>query len=210
MIAALEFYVRSLNLRDNLPIPCSFCIEGNSGDRKVVTLNEAYRHPEQIAVRQWSLTDCEDNQALPALQEQIILREEVFDSKAVVMCEHAILDLVNGVTIPSSRNFRNRPMPLDQYLRYYDTLLTMERQLFIKETWVWREFLKVYLPLMYSMMFGERDEFDRLREAMLLISQNQPELWHKWLRWKKYMLDMPGLPGEIVFHEEYDRTFRFV
>jgi hypothetical protein len=173
-------------------------------------LNDAYRHPDQIAVRQWNLTECEDNQSLPTIQERIIPRGEVFISDAVIIPNHRLLNLVNGIGIPSGLNFRNKPMPADQYTRFYDKLLSMESQLFIKETWVWREFIRVYLPLMYTLIYSERDEFDRLREIMSMIPTNQPELWHKWLRWKKYMLDMPGVPGEILFYKEYGSVFRFV
>lgn len=210
MIAALEFYIRSLKIRDNLPIPCSFCVESYLGDRKVITLNEAYRHANQVAVRHWNLTDCIDTQSLPAIEEKVIPRNEVFTNEAVIIPGCRILNLVSGVAISSGLNMRNRPMTAEQYNRYYDDLLSMNSQNYIKEIWVWREFVRVYLPLLYSLIYGERDELDRLRELMSSLAVKQPELWHKWIRWKKYMLDMPGLPGEVLFYDDYPSAFRFL
>ncbi len=205
MIVALEFYVRSLDLRNNLPIPCSFCLESSLGDRKVVTLNEAYRQPELVAVRHWHLSDCIREQTLPVLTEKIVRKSEVFDHDFVVVPKHRILSYYTPY-VPCSFNLSNRPLYENQFNTLYDNFLRTDIHLRFKEVWIWREFLKAYLPFMASIMWDERDEVNRLREMMSLVQTNQQELWHKWLRWRKYMLDLPGLPGEIAFCREYGKN----
>jgi len=205
MIVALEFYVRSLKLRDNLPVPCSFCLESIQGDRKVVTLNAAYRHPELVAVRHWLLSDCLNEQSLPAITEKLVPRAEIFDHDFVVVPQHRIMAFYCPF-IASSLNFPNKPMRADEFSMLYDSLLRTDIHTHHKETWVFREFVKVYLPFMSDMLheigvFG--NEFAKLRELMAAIMNTQPELWHKWLHWRKYMIDYDGIPGEIAFCREY-------
>jgi len=210
MLVALEFYVRCLDLRNNLPVPCSFCLENEHGDRKVVTLNEAYRHPELVAVRHWLLSDCTREHALPVLSEKLVPREQVFDHDFVVVPEHKIMNF-QGHFIPSSFNFTNKPMPEEQFLKLYENFLLNDVHLYYKETWIWREFLKVYLPFMSSFSWDAHDEFSRLREMMRLVMVAHPELWHKWLHWRKYMIDFNGLPGEAAFRREYGKAvFSFI
>lgn len=204
MIVALEFYVRSLNLRDNLPVPCSFCLESSLGDRKVVTLNAAYRHPELVAVRHWLLSDCLNEQSLPAISEKLIPRDDIFDHDFVVVPQHRIMSFVSPY-IASSLNFPNKPMPQDQFSMLYDGLLRTDVHIAYKEAWVFREFTKVYLPFMSDLLWGEGEarEINKLRELMAAVMNAQPELWHKWLHWRKYMIDFQGVPGEIAFCREY-------
>lgn len=210
MIVALEFYIRCLDLHNNLPIPCSFCLENGDGDRKVVTLNEAYRHPELVAVRHWLLSQCVSEQALPVLNEQLIPRDEVYCHDFVVVPQHSIMSF-QAPFIPSSLNVNHKPMPADQFTNLYTNFLRTDVHLYYKETWIWREFLKTYMPFMASFIWDERDELGRLRDLMSLVMNSHPELWHKWLHWRKYMIDFQGLPGEIAFCREYgSKVFSFV
>lgn len=203
MTVALEFYIRCLNLRDNLPIPCSFCVESNWGDRKVVTLTDAYRQPTFVAVRHWLLSDCEADQSLPAIQEKLVLRNEVFKDPFVIIPQHSILKYV-GHCVPHSINTAWRPPTPDVFASYYDSFLNPDVHVFYKELWVWREFIKVYLPFMaVSTSVEPKEEISRLREIMMMILNTQPELWRKWQHWRKYMTVFDGLPGELAFHSEY-------
>ncbi len=210
MLVALEFYVRCLDLRHNLPIPCSLCLEGENGDRKVVTLNEAYRQPDVIAVRHWHLSDCAGTQALPAISEKLVPRQQVFDSDFVVVPDHRLMHY-RGHFIPSGLNTQRTPMSEETFSTFYNNFLRTDAHLHHKEVWIWREFIKAYIPYMSSFFVNdERDEFTRLRDLMSLIQHTQAELWHKWLHWRRYMLDFAGLPGEIAFCREYgDAVFTF-
>jgi hypothetical protein len=206
MIVALDFYVRSLNLRDNLPVPCSFCLESTLGDRKVVTLNAAYRHPELVAVRHWLLSDCLREQSLPALNEKLIPRESIFEHEFVIVPQHQIMGFVSPYIV-SSLNFSDKPMPQDQFSMLYDGILRTDVHTVYKEAWIFREFTKVYLPFMIDMLFeGESRSVDKWRELMAAVMTAQPELWHKWLHWRKYMIDFQGIPGEIAFCREYGQS----
>lgn len=210
MIVALEFYVRCLNLRDNLPIPCSFCLENAQGDRKVVTLHEAYRHPEVVAVRHWHLSDCVEKQSLPVLSEKLVPKEGVYDHEFVVVPQHRIMSF-HTTSIPNSLNSVSKPMSPEHFFFYYTNLLNTDLHMRYKETWIFREFMKAYMPFMASFTWDDRDEFSRLRELMSLVKENQPDLWLKWLNWRKYMIDFAGLPGEMAFCRQYgSATFSFV
>ena len=210
MIVALEFYVRCLNLRHNLPVPCSFCLEHKDGDRKVVTLHEAYRRPDLVAVRHWHLSECLNEQALPVLSEKLVPKGEVYDSDFVVVPDHRIMSY-HSPFIPASLNSLRTPMSQEQFSGLYNTFLRTDVHLHYKETWIWREFLKAYLPFMINLFSDDRDELTRLRDLMSLVMNTQSQLWHKWLHWRRYMIDFQGLPGEIAFCREYGRAvFHFV
>lgn len=206
MLLALEFYVRCLDLRHNLPVPCSFCLENTQGDRKVVTLNDAYRKPNLVAVRHWHLSDCLNEQALPSLSEKLVPQEELFQSDFVVVPDHRIMGYHSPPVI-SSLNLLSRPMKADQFLPLYESLFKPDVHLFYKETWVWREFLRVYLPFMSSYLSEFENEVQKLRELMAVVMTGQPDLWHKWLHWRKYMIDFQGIPGEVAFCREYGSSY---
>lgn len=211
MIVAVEFYVRCLNLRNNLPVPCSFCLQSEARDRKVVTLSEAYRRPDLVAVRHWHLSDCVDKQSLPTISEKLIPRSEIFNHDFVIVPNHYLMDFHGPCYIPSSLNTVRTPMTQEQFANFYSAFLRTDAHTYFKETWVWREFIKTYLPFLSGLLDDERDEVKRLRDAMQIVMQMQPELWHKWLHWRRHMLDFSGLPGELAFCREYaGSVFTFV
>lgn len=140
----------------------------------------------------------------------MVSKKEVFDHDFVVVPDHRIMAFHNPC-IPNSLNFIGKPMPQEQFSTFYAGLLRTDIHLHYKETWVFREFLKAYMPLMSSFVWNERDEFSRIRGMMNLVRDNQLDLWRKWLNWRKYMIDFAGLPGEIALCREYGKeTFKFV
>jgi len=176
-----------------------------------VTLNEAYRRPDLVAVRHWHLSECLNEQSLPVLSEKLVPREEVYDSDFVVVPDHRLMTY-HSPFIPASLNSLRQPMSQDQFVTFYNAFLRTDVHLHYKETWIWREFMKAYLPFMAGLLISdERDEITRLRDLMSLVMNTQPQLWHKWLHWRRYMIDFKGLPGEVAFCREYGpAVFRFV
>ncbi len=143
MLLALEFYVRTINPRVNLPVPSSFCVQSGDGDRKVVTLHAAYKRPDVVAVRHWHLSDCTRHCSLPGLKEKLVARDKVLDDDFVVIPDHRILKF-KSQPLPQDRNTIRGPMPVDLHNEIYDRILSTESHQLVKCLWVWREFVKIY------------------------------------------------------------------
>ena len=204
MILALEFYTRSLNLRNNPQIPCSFCLESDLGHRKVVSLNYAYRSKNTIAVRHWNLSDCPVEQALPALSEKIIPISQIYDHDSVVVPNHKIM-FYNCPSLASSSNNHDNPTNIQFFSRVYDSIFDFQHSnylgshLYYKETWIWREFVRSYLSINYSF-----DQISKLRQLLYsMSSSSNSKIWYTWLLWKKYLLDFPNTPGEMLYCRQY-------
>lgn len=203
MLLVLEFLLRTLDSLVNLPVPCSLCLQSGYGDRKVVTLNRSYRQPDTIAVRHWYLSDCTRNCSLPGFTETLVSYAEVTGDPSVILPDHCILAF-NATPIPNGQDTFRGPITAKEYNNFYDGICLMQEHAMTKDLWVFREFVKVYLPyLCDSSPLDERVELEWLMNLAATVKETEPDLWLKWNHWRRYLTHFKGLPGELVFGPLY-------
>ena len=96
-------------------------------------------------------------------------------------------------------------MVSEVYVGHYNATLTGLDHFQHKMDWLWREFAKTYLPslLTEKIAFVPRPYRIVAEEQRTLLYVYYKDLWQYWEKWRKYLLDLPGIHGELIFRKEY-------
>ena len=205
MNLGIEYLVRTDLIKGLFTVPCSlFLTNFDTGAKLVITISNEFTPTEFYNVKHWNITACKNEQVLPSFAEYQVPKNEVFTSHYTVVNGYRLLSFTYG-GIPIFLNSIHGPMEANTYEMYYNGVLTGIGHFQNKENWLWREFTKIYVPHLstsnstyipkpYSMIANEQRS---------IVYAYYKDLWQYWEKWMKYLLDFPGIHGELLFRKEY-------
>lgn len=209
MQLAIEYLARQGMLRQLFEVPCSLFVVGMGMPNKIsITISEEFKPSNFYCVKHWRVHECDKKQALPSFAECRVPKSEIFDHEAIIMPDYRSM-IYHASPIPFSHNQYNRPMKDETYNYYYDNYLNSYRHREEKINWLWDCFLSTYLPHLcgkshYISQFKSDSEIASDQRSMVAASHT--EVWQCWSKWCKYMLYLDGIPGELVFMDEYRKS----
>lgn len=205
MNLAIEYILRNKKIHTMLSIPCSLFLTTNTDDKFIVTLNNYWGSSEIIIVKHWKLWETKPEDRLPPFVEMKINREDVFTSPMTVIENCKIMDYFEQPYETGGRQHTDYPLGYEEARLYQDSLDNLYQSNLHKEkktNWLWAEFDRIYIPMDLRLQYGDDPNGGQQLQREIVQFYSRP-LWHKWLMWKKYLLDFSGTSAELVFRKEY-------
>lgn len=217
MNLGMEYLVRSGLVRDFMTFPCSIFVK--SGEDKIaVTINKANTgHTEtciQYSVKNWFISDCDEGQPIPSMQEEIVRDVDLFHSPSVILEGYSPLYFdCNSLEWKRNRGNNGHPMPDYIYEDYFHKMLSPATHQIKKEAFLWACFTEAYIPSIKFMIDDDYRDYVPMShrrtlkktvhvEQQKLVERNFKTIWWAWRKWKKFML-FNTVPGELIFMRDY-------
>jgi hypothetical protein len=224
MNLGIEYLVRSGLVRGFLEFPCSIFVKSASDDKIVVTINEANtqndKHAVLYSVRNWFVSDCDEKQPIPSMEETIVRDVDLFIDPAVVLPGFSPLYFdCNSLEWKRNRGNDGHPMPDYIYEDYFNKMLFPTSHKVKKESFLWNCFTTAYIPSIRHMVNDEmsieympgympslrRKSKNKAHSVQQkLVERNFKTIWQAWLKWSKFML-FDTVPGELIFMRDYSQ-----
>ena len=215
MNLGIEYLVRSGIVREFIKFPCSIFVK--SGEEKIaVTINKANIQDDEncvlYSVRNWFISECDEKQPIPSMDESIVRDVDLFHStKVVIRGFSPIYFDCNSIEWKRNRGNNGHPMPDYIYEDYFHKMLSPTAHKIKKENFLWGCFTKAYIPSVHHMVsekynFGEylggSPRSSTFLKQQKLVEENFRAIWWAWLKWKKFMI-FDTVPGELIFMRDY-------
>lgn len=224
MNLGIEYLVRSGLIREFMVCPCSIFVKSGD-DKKVVTINKANiqndEHSTLYCVRKWFVSDCDEQQPIPSMEESIVRDIDLFISPEVILRGYAPLYFdCSSVEWKRNRGNNGHPMPEYIYENYFHKMFTPIAHSIKREHFLWGNFTSAYIPAIDHIAVEDesylrsgwtagpfrrntrRQKTPSYAGQQKLIERNFKNIWHAWLKWKKFML-FDTVPGELIFMRDY-------
>lgn len=203
MTPAIEYLVRTEVIRGWLTIPCSlFLFKKENNKKVVVSIDEEFKVSSFYSVKYWEIEKCSNEQHLPFMTEQRILKNSIFEYSKTLFAHHNLLHY-SQEPINSSYNSFKSPMSSDLYNYFFENQIESSVHKKTRMNWLWMQFIRVYLPDLYranSYISSISRSDAKIAEDQSNICKNKKKYWKIWLTWQKHMLLNSA---ELVFYKEY-------
>lgn len=188
----IEYLARSGCSKKLFKSPCSVFQEREDGSKAVVTIDEK---KEGYAVRRWKLFECNEEHALPPMDERI---EKDLDKIKIIEEDYKNIPYICQPISTCDNSFQSA-MPSYIYEYRIENYFNNYRHQLAKDAWLWESFMDTYKPQIdeeVKLIAGKLGFLDEVQKS--IIKHEFPKLWKYWIMWKKYMLHKT-IPGELVF-----------
>lgn len=222
MNLGIEYLVRSGLVREFITFPCSVFVKSADGIKIAVTINKANightEHCTQYSVKKWFISDCDEKQPIPSMQEEIVRDVDLFHSPSVILKGFSPLYFdCSSVEWKRNRGNNGHPMPDYMYEDYFHKMFSPTGHKVKRESFLWEAFTEAYIPSIRHMVDQSYsfDEFvpnsirsrrtarnDVHVSQQKLVERNFKTIWWAWRKWKKFML-FDSVPGELIFMRDY-------
>lgn len=209
MNLAIEYMIRSGELRASMKFPISLFVQNSeTNEKRVVTVYEAF-HENRLAVKHWLVSNCHEDEEVPPCVGHEIGRDELFSSEHTVLSRFDLYGYNADPFKTGRKQHTDEPMASideEEYNSKFDFLLNSKKHQLCRTNWLWDRFKnaykfdhKGYLPTR-SDVYGS------------VLKSEAPHLLKKWVLWRKYMLDFStqagDVAGELLFHAPYKELVR--
>ena len=219
MNLGIEYLVRSGLAGEFMEFPCSIFVK-SANSKVAITINKANtghtKHCTQLSVKNWFISDCDEDQPIPSMQEHMVRDVDLHISPAVVLKGFSPLYFdCSSLEWKRNRGNNGHPMPDYIYEDYFHKMLSPTSHKVKKESFLWECFTEAYIPSIKHMVEGDYsfDEFvpRSIRKTVKdtiyakqqrLVETNFKTIWWAWIKWKKFML-FDTVPGELIFMRDY-------
>jgi hypothetical protein len=205
MNLAIEYLLRNKKIHTMLSVPCSLFLTTDTDNKFVVTISNCWGNSDLLIVKHWRIWETKPEDKLPPFIEVKINKEEVFTSPMTIIENCKILDYQEQPFEAGGRQHTDYPLGYEESRQYQESLDNFYQSTLHKErkaNWLWEEFDKIYIPIDLKLQYGTDPNGGQQLQREIIQFYSKP-LWHKWLLWKKYLLEFPGTSAELVFRREY-------
>lgn len=168
----------------------------------------------RYTIKQWMLTDCESDQALPPMEE-FYVEDPMEELDRIIPKGYRPIQYIPGAVLDRQNTWR-KPMTKEKYDRFFDQMVDSPWHRAWKSLWLWQTFTWVYFSdadQQKECPYGRMISIDRhalqrrlhpirckymQRDLRLLMAQNS-RLHTHWDMWCAKILVESKSPGELIF-----------
>lgn len=203
MNLAIEYVLRSGEIKQNLRVPFSlFLKRHNSNDKLVVTVHRAF--DDSLAIKHWLISECTIDIPVPQFLEYASPAEDLFSSPHIVVPCHSpvwyLEDPFEVVYQHSDEPHASADAAI--YNSHIDQCLNSRKHRLSRIAWLWSVFGKTYQVRESGFV-----SFDHTRHHIRFLKKHHPKLVSHWIRWRRYMLDFDqdesNVAAELAYQQEY-------
>lgn len=206
MNLAIEYMIRSGELRNQVKFPFSFLIKNNDTDEKIIIVICESFDKRKLIVKHWFLSKCGIDQMVPPVKCFEIDYKDLYTSENVVVpgfdCFY-YQDLFNT----GRKQHNDEPMASmdeNEYLTHFSFIYNSKNNQNARVGRVWLEFIKVYdlkINTITPYFSSTSNTYAQI------LKKESPKHFKKWAMWCKYMLDLSNetdaVAGELLFQKTY-------
>lgn len=207
MNLAIEYMIRSGELRNQVKFPFSFLIKNNDTDEKrIIVIGESF-DKKKLIVKHWFLSKCEIDQMLPPVKSFEVNYEDLYTNENVIVSGFDCFyyqDLFNT----GRKQHNDEPMASidrNEYVQCFSFIYNSKNNQNARVGRVWLEFVKVYDLKINTVVPYFSSTSNTYAQ---ILKKEYPKHFKKWVMWCKYMLDLPNqtdvVAGELLFQKQYN------
>lgn len=217
MNLAIEYMLRSKELRNNVEFPFSIFIKNsNTNEKRVVTVREI-PNKKNLIVKHWFIEKCNFEEFVPPVEDYEISHEELYTSKHIIVPEFDLHPYQVEPFYTGMKQHADEPlasMEKEIYDSHFNFFLNSKKHQISRIDWLWGAFCKTYKFDYVSSIFTSKKYLSKISQCVAsyvnTLKYKAPQLLKKWGMWQKYMLGSSTnmVASELLFYSEYQSLIK--